>query len=123
MELYTIPPTCLNAILRYRGNFMACMILLYNIFSWLVLLFASLYTMLAPKLLYSFKLNYFCFLLQLLVEKQNKWEKYKKEGVERMTELSEVFSGMKPLTRVEKNGKYKCCYLYIHSTLKCFIIC
>jgi len=39
----------------------------------------------------------------LLVEKQNKWEKYKKEGVERMTELSEVFSGTKPLTRVEKN--------------------
>jgi WASH complex subunit strumpellin len=41
------------------------------------------------------------------MEKQNKWEKYKKEGVERMMELSEVFSGTKPLTRVEKNGKYK----------------
>jgi hypothetical protein len=24
-----------------------------------------------------------------------------------MMELSEVFSGIKPLTRVEKNGKYK----------------
>jgi hypothetical protein len=70
--------------------------------------------MFAPKLMDSFKLNYFCFLLQLLVEKQNKWEKYKKEGVEHMTELSEVFSGMKPLTRVEKNGKYKCCYLYVY---------
>ena len=68
----------------------------------------------APELLDSFKLNYFCFLLQLLLEKQNKWEKYKKEGVERMTELSEVFSGTKPLTRVEKNGKYKCCYLYVY---------
>jgi hypothetical protein len=41
------------------------------------------------------------------MEKQNKWEKYKKEGVERMMELSEVFSGKKPLTRIEKNGKYK----------------
>jgi WASH complex subunit strumpellin len=40
------------------------------------------------------------------LEKQSKWEKYKKEGVERMLELSEVFSGVKPLTRVEKNGKY-----------------
>lgn len=45
------------------------------------------------------------------MEKQNKWEKYKKEGVERMMELSEVFLGTKPLTRVEKNGKYKCCFL------------
>jgi WASH complex subunit strumpellin len=43
--------------------------------------------------------------LQLLTEKQSKWEKYKQEGVERMMELSEVFSGTKPLTRVEKNGE------------------
>jgi hypothetical protein len=41
------------------------------------------------------------------MEKQSKWEKYKKEGVERMMELSEVFSGIKPLTRVEKNGEHK----------------
>lgn len=41
---------------------------------------------------------------QMLVEKQLKWESYKKEGSERMTELAEVFSGVKPLTRVEKNG-------------------
>lgn len=40
---------------------------------------------------------------KLLVEKQEKWEAYKKEGSERMTELGEVFSGTKPLTRVEKN--------------------
>ncbi|KAJ9583230.1 hypothetical protein L9F63_022420, partial [Diploptera punctata] len=39
----------------------------------------------------------------LLMEKQNKWEKYKKEGSEHMIELSEVFSGTKPLSRVEKN--------------------
>uniref|UniRef100_A0A3B3XE83 WASH complex subunit 5 n=1 Tax=Poecilia mexicana TaxID=48701 RepID=A0A3B3XE83_9TELE len=40
---------------------------------------------------------------QMLSEKQIKWESYKKEGSERMTELAEVFSGVKPLTRVEKN--------------------
>lgn len=41
---------------------------------------------------------------QMLAEKQDKWETYKKEARERMEELSEVFSGTKPLTRVEKNG-------------------
>lgn len=40
---------------------------------------------------------------KMLAEKQDNWEKYKQEGVERMTELSEVFSGTKPLTRVTKN--------------------
>ncbi|CAH7113273.1 Washc5 [Phodopus roborovskii] len=40
---------------------------------------------------------------QMLSEKQSKWEHYKKEGSERMTELADVFSGVKPLTRVEKN--------------------
>lgn len=41
----------------------------------------------------------------MLVEKQQKWEEHKKEGSERMAELGEVFSGTKPLTRVEKNGQ------------------
>ena len=45
---------------------------------------------------------------KLLNEKQSKWEEYKKEGSERMTELGEVFSGTKPLTRVEKNGVCVC---------------
>ncbi|XP_075937484.1 WASH complex subunit 5 isoform X3 [Anarhichas minor] len=40
---------------------------------------------------------------QMLSEKQIKWESFQKEGSERMTELAEVFSGVKPLTRVEKN--------------------
>ena len=44
---------------------------------------------------------------KLMDEKQEKWEAYKKEGSERMTELGEVFSGTKPLTRVEKNGEEK----------------
>ena len=42
---------------------------------------------------------------KLMDEKQEKWEAFKKEGSERMTELGEVFSGTKPLTRVEKNGE------------------
>ncbi len=44
---------------------------------------------------------------QMLAEKQLKWESYKNEGSERMMELAEVFSGVKPLTRVEKNGKMR----------------
>ena len=39
----------------------------------------------------------------LLAEKEHKWEDLKREGVERMTELADVYSGSKPLTRVEKN--------------------
>ena len=40
---------------------------------------------------------------QLLVEKQQKWNFCKKESFERISELAEVFSGNKPLTRIEKN--------------------
>ena len=47
---------------------------------------------------------------QMLQDKQNKWEQCKKEGSERVAELGEVFSGTKPLTRVEKNGK---CFFFI----------
>ncbi|KAK7873803.1 hypothetical protein R5R35_005787 [Gryllus longicercus] len=43
----------------------------------------------------------------LLMEKQKKWEACKKECVERMVELSEVFSGSKPLTRIEKIDNLK----------------
>ncbi|XP_037022639.2 WASH complex subunit 5 isoform X1 [Artibeus jamaicensis] len=63
-----------------------------------------------PKVLFQLLLDtaQFEFLLkemfkQMLSEKQAKWEHYKKEGSERMTELADVFSGVKPLTRVEKN--------------------
>ncbi|GIY78616.1 WASH complex subunit 5, partial [Caerostris extrusa] len=41
---------------------------------------------------------------QLLSEKQEKWTKYKLESIERMSELGDVFSGTKPLTRVEKKN-------------------
>ena len=40
----------------------------------------------------------------MLSEKQEKWETNKKESVERIDELTDVFSGEKPLTRVPKNG-------------------
>lgn len=43
---------------------------------------------------------------KMLDEKKAKWEENKKEGEEHMVELSEVFSGTKPLTRVEKNGRF-----------------
>uniref|UniRef100_A0A7M4ETE3 WASH complex subunit 5 n=1 Tax=Crocodylus porosus TaxID=8502 RepID=A0A7M4ETE3_CROPO len=63
-----------------------------------------------PKILFQLLLDtaQFEFILkemfkQMLSEKQAKWENYKKEGSERMTELADVFSGVKPLTRVEKN--------------------
>ncbi|KAF6101652.1 WASH complex subunit 5 [Phyllostomus discolor] len=63
-----------------------------------------------PRILFQLLLDtaQFEFILkemfkQMLSEKQAKWEHYKKEGSERMTELADVFSGVKPLTRVEKN--------------------
>uniref|UniRef100_A0A8I3WVC6 WASH complex subunit 5 n=1 Tax=Callithrix jacchus TaxID=9483 RepID=A0A8I3WVC6_CALJA len=63
-----------------------------------------------PRILFQLLLDtaQFEFILkemfkQMLSEKQTKWEHYKKEGSERMTELADVFSGVKPLTRVEKN--------------------
>uniref|UniRef100_F6RQ92 WASH complex subunit 5 n=2 Tax=Equus caballus TaxID=9796 RepID=F6RQ92_HORSE len=63
-----------------------------------------------PKILFQLLLDtaQFEFILKemfkhMLSEKQAKWEHYKKEGSERMTELADVFSGVKPLTRVEKN--------------------
>ena len=40
----------------------------------------------------------------LLNDKQTKWNYYKKESYERISELAEVFSGTKPLTRIEKNS-------------------
>ncbi len=40
---------------------------------------------------------------QLLAEKVSHWTKLRSECESRMDELSDVFSGVKPLTRVEKN--------------------
>ncbi len=41
----------------------------------------------------------------MLDEKKKMWENNQKEGQERMQELGDVFSGTKPLTRIDKNGK------------------
>lgn len=41
---------------------------------------------------------------QLLTEKKQNWEKCQSECIDRLTELADVFSGTKPLSRVEKNG-------------------
>ncbi|XP_022693191.1 WASH complex subunit 5-like isoform X2 [Varroa jacobsoni] len=40
---------------------------------------------------------------ELLRQKNAKWEFFKKESNERLQELSEVYSGSKPLNRIEKN--------------------
>jgi len=51
---------------------------------------------------------------KMLDEKKTKWEELKKEGRERIEELGDVFSGTKPLTRVEKNGQLNyACYLLL----------
>ncbi|XP_031552063.1 WASH complex subunit 5-like [Actinia tenebrosa] len=64
----------------------------------------------SPRAVFELLLNTAQFELKLkemfkmmLSQKQGNWEKNKKEGIERMDELSEVFSGTKPLTRIEKN--------------------
>ena len=56
---------------------------------------------------------------KLMDEKQEKWESYKTEGSERMAELGEVFSGTKPLTRVEKNGECMCVCVCSTYTIMC----
>jgi hypothetical protein len=40
----------------------------------------------------------------LLAEKFDRWTANRKEAVDRLIELADVFSGTIPLTRVEKNG-------------------
>lgn len=39
----------------------------------------------------------------MLAAKEDKWTKLKAEAASRMSELSDVFGGVTPLTRVEKN--------------------
>lgn len=41
----------------------------------------------------------------LLSVKHDKWSTLKRESTEHLAELSEVYSGTKPLARVEKNGE------------------
>ncbi|KAE8748690.1 hypothetical protein FOCC_FOCC004493 [Frankliniella occidentalis] len=53
----------------------------------------------------QFELKFKELFKKLLSEKSNRWNSDKREAVERMQELAEVFSGTKPLTRVDKNEK------------------
>lgn len=60
----------------------------------------------SERLLRNFQRSIFAQMFRkMLNEKKTKWEAHQKEGSERMQELSDVFSGTKPLTRVEKNGE------------------
>jgi WASH complex subunit strumpellin len=56
-------------------------------------------------LLLTSELEYKCkeIYQKLLHEKEAKWESFRKESHDRITELVDVFSGTKPLTRVAKN--------------------
>ena len=47
----------------------------------------------------------------MLQEKQIKWETNKRESVERIDELADVFSGIKPLTRIQKMVNI---FAYVH---------
>lgn len=49
----------------------------------------------------------------LLSEKDNKWDELKKDSFDCLVELSEVFSGSKPLTRIEKNSNLERWFLEI----------
>lgn len=50
---------------------------------------------------------------KLLAEKETKWDELKKESYNSLVELSEVFSGAKPLTRIEKNANLQRWFLEI----------
>lgn len=50
---------------------------------------------------------------KMIEQKQTQWESLKKEACERTKELSEVFSGTKPLTRIAKNENLEKWFLLI----------
>jgi WASH complex subunit strumpellin len=54
---------------------------------------------------------------KMIEEKQTQWETLKKEARERTQELSEVFSGTKPLTRIAKNENLQKWFLLISTKI------
>lgn len=54
----------------------------------------------------------------LLVEKEEKWEEMKRESSNSLTELSEVFGGSKPLTRIQKNSNLQKWFLDISKQIE-----
>ena len=53
----------------------------------------------------------------MIEQKQTQWEALKNEAKERTQELSEVFSGTKPLTRVAKNENLQKWFLLISNKI------
>ena len=54
---------------------------------------------------------------KMVEQKEAQWENLKKEAKERTQELSEVFSGTKPLTRIAKNDNLQKWFLLISSKI------
>lgn len=50
---------------------------------------------------------------ELLTNKENKWKELQKESLGSLLELADVFSGTKPLTRIEKNANLQKWFLEI----------
>lgn len=46
-------------------------------------------------------------LKDLITEKEQRWENFRKEALDRVNELSEAFSGSRPLSKIEKNESLK----------------
>lgn len=46
------------------------------------------------------------FVEKLIDQKETKWNGWKNECIQRMQDLSDAFSGEKPLTRIPKNGTF-----------------
>ncbi|KAG5888367.1 hypothetical protein JTB14_033504 [Gonioctena quinquepunctata] len=55
---------------------------------------------------------------QLLSDKETQWEELKEESHSRLIELSEVFSGTKPLTRIQKNENLQVWFVEISKQIK-----
>lgn len=58
---------------------------------------------------------------QLLIDKENHWEELKTESYKSLVELSEVFSGTKPLTRIEKNEKLQLWFVKISKEVETLV--
>lgn len=56
----------------------------------------------------EFELNLKEMLKSMLANRDAKWKESKSDVVKRLVELSDVFSGTIPLTRIEKNGRVIC---------------
>lgn len=55
---------------------------------------------------------------ELLIHKENQWVELKNESHRSLVELSEVFSGTKPLTRIEKNENLQLWFVKISTELE-----